>query len=117
MFEYESSDNAMCKDPLFLERLETFMDKCLIDIKAFAERELRPYQEVFKGPLIGNILRSNNVVLHRREGISHNGTLNISSSLRNQRCRLRLRQQSLPIVLLKVRLFLNFDALLCLKGF
>jgi hypothetical protein len=48
MFEYESSDNAMSKDALFLERLDTFMDKCLIDIKAFAERELRPYQEVFK---------------------------------------------------------------------
>ena len=47
MFEYESSDNAISKDPLFLERLDTFMDKCLIDIKAFAERELRPYQEVF----------------------------------------------------------------------
>ena len=48
MFEYESSDNAMSKDALFLERLDTFMDKCLTDIKAFAERELRPYQEVFK---------------------------------------------------------------------
>ena len=47
MFEYESSDNAMSKDALFLERLDTFMDKCLTDIKAFAERELRPYQEVF----------------------------------------------------------------------
>jgi hypothetical protein len=47
MFEYESSDSAMSKDALFLERLDTFMDKCLIDIKAFAERELRPYQEVF----------------------------------------------------------------------
>ncbi|KAF8806966.1 hypothetical protein BYT27DRAFT_7101045 [Phlegmacium glaucopus] len=45
MFEYESSDNAMSKDGLFLERLDTFMDKCLIDIKAFAERELRPYEE------------------------------------------------------------------------
>ena len=47
MFEYESLDKAMSEDALFLERLDTFMDKCLIDIKAFAERELRPYQEVF----------------------------------------------------------------------
>ena len=57
MFEYESSDNDMSKDALFLERLDAFMDKCLIDIKAFAERELRPYQEVFKDPSIGNISR------------------------------------------------------------
>lgn len=34
------------QDGLFLERLETFMDKCLVDIKAFAEREYRPYEEV-----------------------------------------------------------------------
>jgi hypothetical protein len=47
MFEYESSDNAVFADPLFLERLDTFMDKCLVDIKAFAERESRPYEEVF----------------------------------------------------------------------
>jgi len=60
MFEYESSDNAMSKDGLFLERLDTFMDKCLIDIKAFAERELRPYEEVFRTPSIGNISCSNN---------------------------------------------------------
>ena len=47
MFEYESSDKAVSEDLLFLERLDTFMDKCLLDIKAFAERELRPYEEVF----------------------------------------------------------------------
>lgn len=55
MFEYESPDNAMLKDALFLERLDTFMDKCLIDIKAFSERELRPYEEVFGDLSIGNI--------------------------------------------------------------
>ena len=59
MFEYDSPDNAMPMDPLFLERLDTFMDKCLIDIKAFAERELKPYQEVFKDLSIGNISCSN----------------------------------------------------------
>ena len=110
MFEYESSDNAMSKDALFLERLDTFMDKCLIDIKAFAERELRPYQEVFKDLSIGNIPRSDNVVLHRREGVSHNGTLNISSSLRNQPLRLHLHLQSPLIVLLKVCLFFQHSS-------
>ena len=115
MFEYGGSlDNDMSKDPLFLERLDTFMDKCLLDIKAFAERELKPYQEVVEDLSVGNISRSNNV-LHRRESISHNGTLNISSSLRNHRCHLRLRLHSLPIVLLKVRLFLNIDALFFLS--
>ncbi|GLB40382.1 hypothetical protein LshimejAT787_0802530 [Lyophyllum shimeji] len=32
-------------DGLFLERLDTFMDKCLADIKAFSEREYRPFEE------------------------------------------------------------------------
>ena len=108
MFEYESSDNAMSKDALFLERLDTFMDKCLVDIKAFAERELRPYQEVFWDLSIGNFLRSDNFVLRRREGISHNGTLNISSSLRCHRCHLQLQLQFLPIIHLKVRQLFNF---------
>ena len=109
MFEYESSDNAMSKDGLFLERLDTFMDKCLIDIKAFAERELRPYEEVSQDLSIGKISCSDNV-LHRREGASHNGTLNISSSLRNYRCRHHhLRPlKSLLIVFLKVPLFSIF---------
>jgi hypothetical protein len=109
MFEYESSDNAMSNDALFLERLDTFMDKCLTDINAFAKRESKPYDEVFWDLSIGNISRSNNVVLHRREGISHNGTLNISF-LRYHHCHLRLRLQSLQIVLLKVRLISNIHA-------
>lgn len=31
---------------LFLERLDTFMQKSLSDIRAFAERESRSYEEV-----------------------------------------------------------------------
>jgi hypothetical protein len=31
---------------LFFERLDTFMQKILNDIKAFAERESRPFEEV-----------------------------------------------------------------------
>lgn len=33
-------------DALFLERLDAFMDKSIADIKAFAERESRPFEEV-----------------------------------------------------------------------
>ena len=33
-------------DGLFFERLDAFMDKCLADIRAFAERESRPFEEV-----------------------------------------------------------------------
>lgn len=47
VFEYETHASEASKDVLFLERLDTFMEKCLGDIKAFAERELRPYEEVF----------------------------------------------------------------------
>ncbi|KAF8071896.1 hypothetical protein FPV67DRAFT_1483087 [Lyophyllum atratum] len=32
-------------DGLFLERLDAFMDKCLSDIRAFSEREHRPFEE------------------------------------------------------------------------
>lgn len=45
MYEF-SERNAGPPDALFLERLDTFMDKCLADIKAFAEREYRPFEEV-----------------------------------------------------------------------
>lgn len=42
-------DEYVARDPdvdaLFLERLETFMDKCIGDIRAFSERELRPFEE------------------------------------------------------------------------
>ncbi|TFK40384.1 hypothetical protein BDQ12DRAFT_721829 [Crucibulum laeve] len=44
MFEYSTQDSQP-RDGLFLERLDTFMDKCLADIRAFAERELRSYEE------------------------------------------------------------------------
>ena len=33
-------------DGLFFERLDAFMDKCLADIRVFAERESRPFEEV-----------------------------------------------------------------------
>ena len=33
-------------DGLFQERLDAFMDKSIADIKAFAERESRPFEEV-----------------------------------------------------------------------
>ena len=33
-------------DALFLERLDAFMEKSIADIKAFAERESRPFEEV-----------------------------------------------------------------------
>ncbi|KAF9003968.1 hypothetical protein BDQ17DRAFT_1541630 [Cyathus striatus] len=44
MYEY-SAQNQESRDELFFERLDTFMDKCLADIRAFSERELRPYEE------------------------------------------------------------------------
>lgn len=47
IFEYVAHAGEGPKDGLFLERLDTFMEKCLGDIKAFADRELRPYEEVF----------------------------------------------------------------------
>lgn len=46
--EYDARAGEMPSDDLFLERLETFMEKCLGDIRAFAERELRPYEEVYR---------------------------------------------------------------------
>jgi hypothetical protein len=33
-------------DALFLERLEAFMQKSLLEVKAFSEREYRPFEEV-----------------------------------------------------------------------
>ncbi|KAG6851108.1 hypothetical protein H0H93_000988 [Arthromyces matolae] len=35
-------------DPLFLERLDTFMEGTLADIKAFADREFRPLEETLR---------------------------------------------------------------------
>ncbi|KAH6909080.1 hypothetical protein BKA70DRAFT_1277389 [Coprinopsis sp. MPI-PUGE-AT-0042] len=43
-FEY-SSRPALAEDELFLERLDSFLQKNLADIKAFSERELRPFEE------------------------------------------------------------------------
>lgn len=48
MFEYDARVGESPNDALFLERLDTFMEKSLGDIKAFAEREFRPYEEVTK---------------------------------------------------------------------
>jgi hypothetical protein len=45
LFEFQSAVGPT--DALFLERLESFMEKSLSDIKAFAERESQPYEEVF----------------------------------------------------------------------
>ncbi|KAF7771625.1 hypothetical protein Agabi119p4_5936 [Agaricus bisporus var. burnettii] len=47
--EYGSCPSEPTQSPdndLFLERLDTFMQKVLNDIKAFAERESRPYEEM-----------------------------------------------------------------------
>ncbi|KAF8896335.1 hypothetical protein BD779DRAFT_1495273 [Infundibulicybe gibba] len=44
MFEYCTREHTP-PDGLFFERLETFMDKCLADIRAFSERESRPFEE------------------------------------------------------------------------
>ncbi|KAF9476707.1 hypothetical protein BDN70DRAFT_882098 [Pholiota conissans] len=44
-FEYDTHAGEAPKDGLFLERLDAFMQKCLGDIRAFAERESRPYEE------------------------------------------------------------------------
>lgn len=46
MFEFESPAVDAAKDPLFNERLDAFLQKNLAEIRAFAERELRPYEEV-----------------------------------------------------------------------
>ena len=48
MFEYDAraGESSRSNDALFLERLDTFMEKSLGDIKAFAARESRPYEEV-----------------------------------------------------------------------
>ena len=48
VFEYDARAGEKPSDELFFERLETFMEKCLGDIRAFAQRELRPYEEVYR---------------------------------------------------------------------
>ncbi|KAI3604801.1 hypothetical protein WG66_008672 [Moniliophthora roreri] len=45
MQELNYKDHAPL-DELFLERFEAFMEKCLIDLRAFSEREERPYEEM-----------------------------------------------------------------------
>lgn len=46
-------------DELFVERLEAFMQKCLLDVRAFSEREHRSYEEVclisFTVPRLGSM--------------------------------------------------------------
>jgi len=44
MLEFSTRDPAT-PDGLFFERLDAFMVKCLADIKAFADRECRPFEE------------------------------------------------------------------------
>lgn len=41
---------------LFLERLDTFMQKSLSDIRAFAERESRSYEEVER--IMSNVIQT-----------------------------------------------------------
>lgn len=59
MFEYNARDEGK-PDELFLERLDTFMDKCMADMRAFSERELRPFEEVYpqESMVLGTILIS-----------------------------------------------------------
>ncbi|KAJ3532631.1 hypothetical protein NMY22_g7661 [Coprinellus aureogranulatus] len=46
VYEYSSHDSsASATDALFLERLDTFLDRSLADIRAFSEREGRPFEE------------------------------------------------------------------------
>ena len=54
MLEFSTRDSGP-QDALFYERLEAFMNKCLVDIKAFADRESRPFEEVFQAlPFTGS---------------------------------------------------------------
>ncbi|KDR76251.1 hypothetical protein GALMADRAFT_67652 [Galerina marginata CBS 339.88] len=45
MFEYETPGGDASRDGLYLERLDAFMEKYLAEIRAFAQRESRPYEE------------------------------------------------------------------------
>ncbi|KAF8656208.1 hypothetical protein AX16_002644 [Volvariella volvacea WC 439] len=44
MYEFSSKETKP-SDALFMERLEAFLAKCLAEMKAFSERELRPFEE------------------------------------------------------------------------
>ncbi|TFK75230.1 hypothetical protein BDN72DRAFT_758505 [Pluteus cervinus] len=44
MFEYDAKDEPE-GDEYFRQRLDAFLEKCLEDIKAFSERELRPFEQ------------------------------------------------------------------------
>lgn len=46
MFDLNHPEHQELPDGLFLERLEAFMDKCLLEIKAFSDRESKPFEEV-----------------------------------------------------------------------
>lgn len=46
MIDFPQSIQSPPPDPLFLERLEAFMEKSLADIVAFSERENRAVEEV-----------------------------------------------------------------------
>lgn len=46
MIDFPQSTQSPAPDPLFLERLQAFMDKSLADIVAFSERENKVVEEV-----------------------------------------------------------------------
>lgn len=46
MFELYTDESL--PDELFLERLDAFVQKSLADVKAFSERENRPFEEVHR---------------------------------------------------------------------
>lgn len=46
MIDFPQSTQSPPPDPLFLERLQAFMDKSLADIVAFSERENKVVEEV-----------------------------------------------------------------------
>jgi hypothetical protein len=46
MIELPHKSQVATPDPLFLERLQAFLEKTLNEIQAFAERENKPFDEV-----------------------------------------------------------------------
>jgi hypothetical protein len=46
MIDLPHTSQVPTPDPLFLERLQAFLDKSVNEIQAFSERENRPFQEV-----------------------------------------------------------------------
>lgn len=67
----EKSELYPTPDPLFLERLEAFCQQSLQDVRAFAERESMPFEDVSDRPVLGQ--RVIFTPAHRHEDTSHNG--------------------------------------------